>query len=136
MILVKLPLTVLLAANTKLCAATAAGLTLLLTVALNAVLSDLIKIMAKAIITFRLMPESPDTDLEPIKQQAQAIAKEKGAIGQMQVKEDPIAFGLKAVLVLAMYTVDDTNFDAIAEEMAQIEGVQNAEVAKMDLALG
>lgn len=92
--------------------------------------------MAKAIITFRLMPESPDTDLEPIKQQAQAIAKEKGAIGQMQVQEDPIAFGLKAVLVLAMYTVDDTNFDAIAEEMGQIEGVQSSEVAKMDLALG
>ena len=92
--------------------------------------------MAKAIITFRLMPESPDTDLEPIKQRAQAIAKEKGAIGQMQVREDPIAFGLKAVLVLAMYTVDDTNFDAIAEEMGQIEGVQSSEVAKMDLALG
>ena len=92
--------------------------------------------MAKAIITFRLMPESPDTNLEPIKEQAQAIAKEKGAIGQMQVREDPIAFGLKAVLVLAMYTVDDTNFDAIAEEMGQIEGVQSSEVAKMDLALG
>ena len=82
------------------------------------------------------MPESPDTNLEPIKEQAQAIAKEKGAIGQMQVREDPIAFGLKAVLVLAMYTVDDTNFDAIAEEMGQIEGVQSSEVAKMDLALG
>ena len=92
--------------------------------------------MAKAIITFRLMPESPDTNLEPIKEQAQAIAKEKGAIGQMQVREDPIALGLKAVLVLAMYTVDDTNFDAIAEEMGQIEGVQSSEVAKMDLALG
>ena len=82
------------------------------------------------------MPESPDTNLEPIKEQAQAIAKETGAIGQMQVREDPIAFGLKAVLVLAMYTVDDTNFDAIAEEMGQIEGVQSSEVAKMDLALG
>jgi elongation factor 1-beta len=92
--------------------------------------------MARAIITFKLMPESPEIDLEPIKKKAQEIAQKSGAIGQMQVKEDPIAFGLKAVLVLAMYTVDDTNFEAIAEKMQQISGVQSAEVAKMDLALG
>ncbi|MEK6950304.1 MAG: elongation factor 1-beta [Nanoarchaeota archaeon] len=92
--------------------------------------------MARAIITFKLMPESPEIDLEPIKKKAQEIAQKNGAIGQMQVKEEPIAFGLKAVLVLAMYTVDDTNFEAIAEKMQQISGVQSAEVAKMDLALG
>lgn len=92
--------------------------------------------MAKAIITFKLMPESPDVDLEAIKNEAQAIARDEGAVGQMQVKEEPIAFGLKAVLVLAMYEVEGSDFDAIAEKMSQIEGVQNAEVAKMDLALG
>ncbi|MFH1276100.1 MAG: hypothetical protein ABIH82_03235 [Candidatus Woesearchaeota archaeon] len=92
--------------------------------------------MAKAIITFKLMPESPETDLEPIKAQALAIAKEAGSIGEMQVKEDPIAFGLKAVLVLAMYNVEGTEFDQIATKMGEIEHVQSSEVAKMDLALG
>ena len=101
-----------------------------------ATFSDQIKTMAKAIITFKLMPESPDVDLEPIKQQARVIAKEAGAIGEMQVKEDPIAFGLVAVLVLAMYNVDDSDFDAIAAKMGEIPEVQSAEVAKMDLALG
>ncbi len=92
--------------------------------------------MAKAIITFKLMPESPEVDLESIKKEVQEIARDEGAIGQMQVKEEPIAFGLKAVLVMAMYDVEDADFDAIAEKMAKIEGVQSAEVAKMDLALG
>ena len=92
--------------------------------------------MANAIIPFKLMPESPEVNLEPIKQKAQELARKHGAIGQMQVKEDPIAFGLKAVLIMAMYKVEDTNFDAIAEEMGKIEGVQSSEVAKMDLALG
>ena len=92
--------------------------------------------MARAIITFKLMPESPEIDLEIIKKQAQRIAQENGAVGQTQVKEEPIAFGLKAVLVLAMYTVDDTDFDGIAALMGQIKHVQSAEVAKMDLALG
>ncbi len=92
--------------------------------------------MAKAIITFKLMPESPEIDLEAIKKEAQEIAKNAGAIGQMQVKEEPVAFGLKAVLVLAMYSVDDADFDAIAAKMESISGVQSAQVAKMDLALG
>lgn len=82
------------------------------------------------------MPESPEVDLELIKKEAQEIAKKAGAIGQMQVKEEPIAFGLKAVLVLAMYSVDDADFEAIAAKMETIAGVQSAQVAKMDLALG
>ena len=92
--------------------------------------------MAKAIITFKLMPESPDVDLEAIRVKALEIAEEAGSIGQMQTKIEPIAFGLKAVMILAMYEVEGSDFDGIAEKMGQIEGVQNAEVAKMDLALG
>ncbi len=82
------------------------------------------------------MPESPDVDLAPIKEQALTIAKRHGAIGEMQSKEEPIAFGLKAVLILAMYAVESSDFDKISAEMAQIPHVQNAEVVKMDLALG
>ena len=92
--------------------------------------------MAKAIITFKLMPESPDVNLENIKKKALAIAKDAGSIGQMQAKEEPIAFGLKAVLILAMFEVEGTEFDAIAEEMGRVKGVQSSEVEKMDLALG
>ena len=92
--------------------------------------------MGKAIITFKLMPESVDVDLEPIKEKAMKIAEEAGSIGQMQSKIEPIAFGLKAVMVLAMYEVEGGDFDGTAVKMGEIEGVQSAEVAKMDLALG
>ena len=92
--------------------------------------------MAKAIITFKLMPESPETDRAKIAEEALKIAKQHGAIGQMQTKEDPIGFGIVAILVLAMYTVDDSDFDGIAQKMAAIAEVESAEVAKMDLALG
>ena len=92
--------------------------------------------MAKAIITFKLMPESPDEDFAAIEAKALLIAKENGSIGQMQSKLEPIAFGLKAVMVMAMYEVGNADFEAIANKMAEIPGVQNAEIAKMDLALG
>ncbi|MBS3116211.1 elongation factor 1-beta [Candidatus Woesearchaeota archaeon] len=82
------------------------------------------------------MPESPHSNLEYIKRKAQEIVKEEGALGETQVKEEPIAFGLKAVLVLAMYNVGDQDFDKIAARMQEIKEVQSAEVAKMDLALG
>lgn len=92
--------------------------------------------MAKAVITFKLMPEEPGVDLNKIKEAALKIAKENGAIGEMQSKQEPIAFGLIAVLILAMYTVEGSDFDAIANKMSEIPEVQSAEIAKMDLPLG
>ena len=92
--------------------------------------------MGKAIITFKLMPESVEVDLEPIKEKALKIAEEAGAVGQMQSRIEPIAFGLKAVMILAMYEVEGADFDGTAAKMGELEGVQSAEIAKMDLALG
>lgn len=92
--------------------------------------------MARAIITFRLMPEDANVPLDPIKKQAEKIAKENGAIGQMLIEEQPIAFGLKAVVVKAMYQVEGGDFDAIAQEMGKISQIQTAELAGMDLPLG
>lgn len=93
--------------------------------------------MSNAIITFKLMPESPETDMEAIAEKAKAVAKEAGAKGEMQHQITPIAFGLKELKVLAMFEVtDDLSSDSIADKMAEIEGVNSAEVAQMDLAMG
>ncbi len=92
--------------------------------------------MARAVITFKIMPDSPKTDLKLIREKALAIAKESGAIGGMLAKEEPVAFGLQAVLVMAMYEVEGADFDGIAAKMKGIKHVSRAEVAKMDLALG
>ena len=92
--------------------------------------------MSDAIITFKLMPESPETDLEKVKSEALSIAKKHGSIGDMRTEEVPIAFGLIAVMVLAMYEIEGKKFDDIADEMKTVEGVQSAEVHKMDLAMG
>ena len=92
--------------------------------------------MARAVITFKLMPEAPDTNLELIKKEAMRMARDAGALGEMQVKEEPIAFGLKAIMIMAMYELEGADFDVIAAKMGTIKRVQSAEVAKMDLALG
>ena len=93
--------------------------------------------MANGIITFKIMPESPDVDFEAIKDKALEIAKEKGAKGEMQSKIEPLAFGLQQVLIYAMYEMSDgQDFDKISDEMKKIEGVSMAEIINMDLAMG
>lgn len=82
------------------------------------------------------MPKSVKENLDNIKNKALEIAKEAGSIGEMQANEEPVAFGLKAVMIMAMYTVESSDFDGTAGKMSKIKGVQSAEVAKMDLALG
>ena len=91
---------------------------------------------SKAVITFKMMPTSPEVNLEDIQKAAQALIVSKGAIGETKTLTEPIAFGLSAVKVLAMFDVEGADFDKIAEELNKIENVQSAEVAKMDLALG
>ncbi|MBI2573492.1 hypothetical protein HYV86_06520 [Candidatus Woesearchaeota archaeon] len=92
--------------------------------------------MSRAVVTFKIMPEDPEVQLEPIKAEAQKIAKNAGAIGDTKATEEPFAFGLKIVRILGMFNVETSDFEAMAEEMARLEGVQSAEVEKMDLALG
>ena len=47
--------------------------------------------MANAIITFEIMPEPPETDLESLKEKFMEISRNAGAKGDMQSKIEPIA---------------------------------------------
>lgn len=93
--------------------------------------------MANAILTYKVMGESPDVDFEAIAKKAEEILKAKGAKGETKTEIKPLAFGLKEIFAYGMFEVDGADFDAIAEEIKDtIEGVQSAEVANMDLAMG
>lgn len=93
--------------------------------------------MANAIITFEVMPESPETDMEAVKAQAVKTAQDYGAKGNLESSVEPLAFGLKKVVIMGMYEMDDDkDFDEIPQAMKKIEGVQDAKIEKMDLAMG
>ena len=91
--------------------------------------------MGTAIITLKLMPESPDIDLETIKVEATKIIAELGGeVGKEEI--EPIAFGLKAVKLT--YTWDESlgPTDDVEEKTAAIEGVNSAEIVDIRRALG
>lgn len=91
--------------------------------------------MGTAIITIKIMPKSPDIDLNNITEQAKAIIAEKGGeVGKEEI--EPIAFGLKALKLT--YVIDEAlgGTDATEEALVGLEGVQSAEVVDVRRALG
>lgn len=91
--------------------------------------------MGTAIVTIKLMPESPDTDLEKLKEEGKKVISEFGGeVGKEEV--EPVAFGLKALKLF--YTVDESlgGTDEVESKIGAIEGVASVEVTDVRRALG
>jgi len=90
--------------------------------------------MGIALIKIKLMPTSPNTNLEEIKNKAYlAIEENKGK--NTMFAEEPIAFGLKAVI--ASFDIEEEDpLEPIEESLRKIESVNSAEVIDMRRAFG
>ena len=92
--------------------------------------------MANAVVTIKIMPESPETDLAKL----EAAAKEKirGFAGEGETKTEiePIAFGLKALKIIFVMDEEKGSPDPVAEEIQDLEGVNSAEVVDVRRAIG
>ena len=90
--------------------------------------------MGVALLKIKLMPTSPEVNLEEIKENAKKIV-EKGKGRNPRFEEEPIAFGLKAVMVF--FDIDESQeLDTIEEELRKIKNVSSAEVTDMRRAFG
>ena len=91
-------------------------------------------IMGTALITIKIMPESPSIDLKAIEKQAIAIV-EKNQGKKPSVRTEPIAFGLVAVII--NFALDESlSIDDIENPLKTIEGVSSAEVIDFRRAFG
>lgn len=82
------------------------------------------------ILTLQIMPESVEVSLESIK----AELKKMPVIGQIKdMKEEPVAFGLKALKVLTILPDEGGLTDKIEEAVRKIKGVQSAETVGVTL---
>ena len=92
--------------------------------------------MGKAIVTITVMPESPEIDLEAIKEKVAHIVREFAGEGDTKTEIEPIAFGLKALKYLFVMDEDLGSPDVAAEKVQELEGVQSAEVSDVRRAIG
>jgi len=90
--------------------------------------------MGTALLTIKIMPTSPEVNLEEIKEKAQVVVEEnKGR--KCRFEEEPIAFGLKAVMVY--FDIDEEQeLEPIEEGLRKIENVNSVQVVDMRRAFG
>jgi len=80
--------------------------------------------MSIVAVIVKIMPESPDTDLDKIKGEAEAKLKEDGAQNiSFEVKD--VAFGLKALMIKFAWP-EEKDTSTFEDKLAGIEGVSSA----------
>ncbi len=90
--------------------------------------------MGIALIKIKIMPTSPEADLNKIKSEAKKIVeKNKGARCEFEI--EPIAFGLKAVII--GFELDESNeLEPTENELKKIKDVSSVQVIDMRRAFG
>ena len=92
--------------------------------------------MANAIITIKIMPESPDTDLDSVKEEALKKIEEFAGKGDTKVDIEPVAFGLKSMSIIFIMDESLGSPDKLADDIKDITGVNSAEVTDVRRAIG
>jgi elongation factor 1-beta len=84
--------------------------------------------MGSVAVIMRVMPESPEVDLEQLKT---ALKQKLPGIQDMQV--EPIGFGLKAIKFAAIINDAGGETDTLENSLSSIPGVERAEIIEVTL---
>ena len=90
--------------------------------------------MADVVITLKIMPESPDSDLELISSKATEIINKYGEVGKKEIV--PIAFGLSAINLIFVMDESKGSTEEMEKQVAELEDVASAEVTDVRRAVG
>jgi elongation factor 1-beta len=85
--------------------------------------------MGDVAATIRIMPVSVDTDLKALKDRLVAALPEGAEFGTS--REDPIAFGLKAIMMVVLVGDLEGGTEKVEEALAAVEGVESVTVTEV-----
>ena len=85
--------------------------------------------MGSVIVTFKIMPESVEIDLDSLEKQ---IKKE---INPQRLQRIPIAFGLNAIQIVKLVDEKEGEMDRITDLIKRIDGVKEVEVVGLTRSL-
>jgi elongation factor 1-beta len=85
--------------------------------------------MGSVAITFRVLPDDPETDLERIKSRI----RERLEGSLRDLREQPVAFGLNAILAVAVVNDAEGGSDRLEQSLAAIPGVGSVETVDVTL---
>lgn len=80
-------------------------------------------------IKIKIMPNSPDADLEKIKANAKEIVEQEGGQNK-DYEEELIAFGLKAIIAF-FHWPEEKEIEPLEEKLKSIDNVQSVQTIDM-----
>jgi translation elongation factor aEF-1 beta len=90
--------------------------------------------MGKALVKIKIMPESPEVNLKLIEEEAKKVVK-KIAGTEAKTEEEPIAFGLNAVIL--QFMIDESiPLEGIEEKLKGIPSVSSIDIIDFRRAFG
>ena len=92
--------------------------------------------MANAIATVKIMPDSPDVDMDKIQQEASKKVKDFTGSDDIKAQIEPIAFGLKALKLTFVLDEQLGSPDSLQDDIQGLEGVSSFEVTDVRRAVG
>ncbi|MFH1589357.1 MAG: elongation factor 1-beta [archaeon] len=92
--------------------------------------------MAFAIVTVKIMPVSPEVDLEALQKLAMEKIVAFAGEGDTKVSIEPIAFGLKALNIIFVMDEKKGSPDVVADQINELEDVNSAEISDVRRAIG
>ncbi len=92
--------------------------------------------MAQVVVTLKIMPESPEIDLNRIESEAKEKIADFSGNNETRTEQEPIAFGLKALKIKFAMDENKGSTDALEEAINGIEGVNSVETIDVRRAVG
>ena len=92
--------------------------------------------MASVIVTLKIMPETPETDLAVVTEEAKKHIEQFAGEGDVKVEEEPVAFGLKAIKIIFIMDESIGSTESLENDVAKVSGVQSVEITDVRRAIG
>ena len=92
--------------------------------------------MARVVVSLRIMPQSPDIDLSELEQKAKDEIIKFCNSQEFKVEIQPIAFGLKALIILFVMEESIGTTEKLEQDISQLDGVESVEVTDVRRAVG
>jgi elongation factor 1-beta len=85
--------------------------------------------MGSVAVTLRVMPESPDVDLEALKAGVERVLRPSFR----GLKEEPVAYGLRAIVTIAIVEDASGGSERLEQALAALPGVGSVETVDVTL---
>jgi elongation factor 1-beta len=90
--------------------------------------------MGIAAVKIKILPISPEINFEKLKDTVKSIIEEKGG-KNCSFEEEPIAFGLKAIIVLFAWP-EELELENLENSLNEMEDISSIQVVDMRRAFG